>query len=69
MGKVGIFRKIRKFIRYHFGPKEVTYDSELIDYMPPNMLDIHYILHIIKYDAHCDKYTVWLNYYKQEKDV
>ena len=69
MSEIGILKRLKNFIKYHIGPKEVTYDSKLNNYMPNNMLDLDCSLYVIKYNEYYDSYTMLANYYKQEMDV
>lgn len=46
------FKRIKNFIKYHIGPKEVIYDSPYNEFMPKNIMDIdNFHIYVIEYDA------------------
>lgn len=51
METMKLFKKIRKFLKYHIGPKEVVFDHEYDQFLPKNIMDYSdYCVYVINYD-------------------
>lgn len=73
MKKFNLLKKIRAFIRYHKGPKEIVYENKLNDYIPKEMFDLNYCLYIVgdkkKLKSGVEYYILIMTEYNQGYDV
>lgn len=44
---MNILTKMRRFLSYHIGPREVVFDNELNNFLPNNILDFNYLIYVV----------------------
>jgi hypothetical protein len=66
-----LLKKIKKYLKYHIGPKEVAYTSEFAKFLPQEFIDYKGTLYVVKVEKEKDKeyLTAITSEYEQRYNV